>query len=97
MTTSEILSVCSLTIFSASLALSVLNLSYNLRSSRVNQAGRLHEAWWSKEMMETRDVVFGMCRELAPDEKPADELVAYCLRPLSTPEPARRAAFSRHR
>jgi hypothetical protein len=95
MTTSEILSVCSLIVFSMSLALSIWNFSYNLRSSRVTQTGRLHEAWWSKEMMETRNVVFGMCRSLAKDDTSADDLVAYYLRPLTTPEPECRAAFAR--
>ncbi len=95
MTTSEILSVCSIVVFSLSLALSIWNFSSNLRSSRVTQTGRLHEAWWSKEMMETRDTVFAMCRQLATDNRPADELVAYYLHPLTTPEPAGRAAFSR--
>jgi len=95
MTTSEILSVCSLIVFSMSLALSIWNFSYNLRSSRVTQTGRLHEAWWSKEMIETRNVVFGMCRSLAKDDTSADDLIAYYLRPLTTPEPAGRAAFAK--
>ena len=95
MTSAEILSVCSLTVFTLSLLLSIWNFAYTLRSSRVTQTERLHEVWWTREMIETRDEVYAMCRAFALDPTSADPLIEYYQHPLSTPEPPGRAAFSK--
>jgi len=95
MTTAEIISICSLAVFSFSLSLAVWNFAYNLRYSRVSLTERLHELWWSKDMMDTREEVYGLCREAAMDPAAVSSLGAYYRAPLVTPEPPRRAAFGK--
>jgi hypothetical protein len=95
MSTAEIVSICSLTVFSLSLSLSVWSFAYNLRSSRVTQTERLHEVWWTNEMVETRNEVFAMCRGMAGDDSAVKALVAYYKAPLTTAEPPGRAAFAK--
>jgi hypothetical protein len=89
------LQVCSLIVFSLSLTLSVWSFAYQFRSSRVGQTQRLHEAWWTLEMMQTRDVVYGLCRDLARDPSRHAKLVAYYESPLTEPEPPGRAEFGK--
>ncbi len=95
MTTAEIISVCSLSVFSLSLSLSVWNFTYNLRYSRVSLTERLHELWWSKDMVETREEVYALCRRAAAEPSGVSELAAYYRAPLTTPEPPGRAAFAK--
>ncbi len=95
MTTAEIVSLCSLAVFCLSLGLTVWNLVYQIRSSRVGQTGRLHEVWWSKEMMETREEVFVLCRDLALEGHGVDAIAAYYHTPLTAPEPPGRSAFGK--
>ena len=95
MTTAEIVSVASLCVFSMSLTLSAWTFAYQFRSSRVTQTERMHEVWWSDEMMTTRDQVFALRKTLLVDDSAVQALVAYYLAPLTTPEPPGRAAFSK--
>lgn len=95
MSTAEIVSLCSLAVFCFSLILTVWNLRYQIRSSQVAQTGRLHEVWWSNEMMETRDEVFALCKDLAEEGRQVEAIAAYYHAPLTTPEPAGRAAFGK--
>jgi hypothetical protein len=90
-----LLQACSLIIFSLSLTLSVWNYSFQFRSSRVNQTERLHETWWTTDMMRTRDVVYGLCREVATDPSRLAGLVAYYEAPLTTAEPPGRSEFNK--
>jgi hypothetical protein len=95
MKTAIILQACSLIIFSLSVTLSVWSFAYQFRSSRVTQTERLHEAWWTTEMMQTRDIVYGLCRDLAKDRSCLADLVAYYESPLTTAEPPGRSEFSK--
>jgi hypothetical protein len=88
------LQACSLIVFSLSLTLSVWSFAYQFRSSRVTQTQRLHESWWTIEMMQTRDIVYGLCRDLAKDPSRHAKLVAYYESPLTEPEPPGRAEFA---
>ncbi len=89
------LQACSLIVFSLSLSLSVWSFAYQFRSSRVTQTQRLHESWWTTEMMQTRDIVYGLCRDLAKDPSRHARLVAYYESPLTEPEPPGRAEFGK--
>lgn len=95
MTTAEIVSLCSLTVFCFSLVLTVWNLVYQIRSSRVTQTGRLHEVWWSREMMDTREEVFALCKDLGHEGHQVDAIATYYHAPLTAPEPPGRAAFGK--
>ncbi len=95
MTTAIVLQLCSIIIFSISLAVSVWSFAFQFRSSRVTHTERLHEAWWTAEMMQIRNVVYGLCRELARDPACVADLVAYYESPLSTPEPPGRPEFAK--
>jgi hypothetical protein len=86
---------CSLIVFSLSLTLSVWNFAYQFRSSRVAQTERLHETWWTIEMMQTRNIVFGLCRDLTKDPSRLASLVAYYESPLTTTEPPGRSEFAK--
>jgi hypothetical protein len=90
-----ILQACSLIVFSLSLSLSVWNVAFQFRSSRVTQTERLHETWWSAEMMRTRIIVYGLCRDMATDPARLSALVAYYDSPLTTTEPPGRTEFDR--
>jgi hypothetical protein len=89
------LQACSLIVFSLSLTLSVWNITYQFRSSRVSQTERLHETWWTPEMMKTRTIVYGLCRELAKHPSCLADLVAYYESPLTTAEPPGRTEFDK--
>lgn len=91
----DVVPLCSLAVFCLSLTLSVWSFAYTLRSSRVTQTERLHEVWWSQEMMATRNETYAMCRALARDPSALRELVTYFQSPLTTPEPPGRAAFAK--
>ena len=95
MTTAEIVSLCSLMVFCFSLVLTIWNLVYQIRSSRVSQTGRLHEVWWSKEMMDTREEVFALCKDLAHEGRQVDAIATYYHAPLTAPEPPGRTAFGK--
>ena len=95
MTTAEIISTCSLTVFQASLTVAIWNYTYNLRYTRVSLTERLHELWWSKDMMETREEVYALCKQAAADPSGTYALAAYYRAPLVTSEPPGRAAFAK--
>ena len=95
MTTAEIISTCSLTVFSLSLTVAIWNYTYNLRYTRVSLTERLHELWWSKDMMETREEVYALCKQAAADPSGTYALAAYYRAPLVTSEPPGRAAFAK--
>ena len=94
MKTAIFLQCCSLIIFSLSVTLSVWSFAYQFRSSRVTQTERLHETWWTTEMMHTRDIVYGLCRDLKKDPSCLAHLVAYYESPLTTTEPPGRSEFA---
>jgi hypothetical protein len=77
------------------LILSVWNFAFKFRSSRVTLTERLHETWWTPEMMQTRNIVFGLCRDMAKDPSCLDALVAYYESPLTIPEPPGRTEFDK--
>jgi hypothetical protein len=95
MKTAIILQACSVIIFSISVTLSLWSFSYQFRASRVTQTERLHETWWTTEMMHTRDVVYGLCRDLSRDPSCLAALVAYYESPLISTEPPGRSEFAR--
>jgi len=95
MKTAIFLQSCSLIIFSLSVALSVWSFAYQFRSSRVTQTERLHEFWWTADMMQTRDVVYGLCRDYEKDPACLASLVAYYESPLTTIEPPGRSEFAK--
>jgi hypothetical protein len=95
MKTAIYLQCCSLIIFSLSVTISVWSFSYHFRSSRVTQTERLHETWWTAEMMQTRNIVYGLCRDLAKDKSCLAHLVAYYESPLTTTEPPGRSEFAK--
>lgn len=95
MTTAEIVSLCSLAVFCFSLFITVWNLASQTRASRVAQTGRLHEVWWSREMMDTREEVFALCKDLAHEGHQVDAIAAYYHAPLTAPEPPGRTAFGK--
>jgi hypothetical protein len=95
MPTAVIVSICSLAVFCCSLLLTIWNLVYQIRSSRVAQTGRLHEVWWSKEMMDTREEVFALCKDLVKEGSQVDAIATYYLAPFSAPEPPGRTAFGK--
>jgi hypothetical protein len=95
MTTAEIISISSLTVFSLSLTLAIWNYAYNLRYTRVSLTERLHELWWSKDMMETREEVYALCKQAASNRSEMSALAAYYRAPLVTPDPPGRAAFAK--
>ncbi len=95
MSTAETVSLCSLAVFCFSLILTIWNLVHQIRSSRVTRTGRLHEVWWSREMLETREEVFALCKDLAHEGHQVDALAAYYHAPLTAPEPPGRTAFGK--
>jgi len=95
MTTDQIVSLCSLAVFCCSLVLTVWNLSYQIHSSRVTQTGRLHEVWWSKEMLDIREEVFALCKDLAHEGRQVEAIATYYHTPLTAPEPPGRTAFGK--
>ena len=95
MTLGEIISLCSLSIFSLSLSLSAWTFFQQRRTSGRAQAARLHELWWSDDMMAVRDKVFALCRDHARGGPTAAALVAYYEHPLEQAEPPGRAAFAK--
>lgn len=95
MTKAEIISLCSLSIFSLSLSLSFWTFFQQRRMAGRAQATRLHELWWSDDMMAVRDKVYALCRDHAHGGPAAAALVAYYEHPLEAPEPPGRAAFAK--
>lgn len=95
MKTAIFLQACSLIVFSLSLTLSVWSFTFQFRSSRVTQTERLHETWWTTEMMQTRNTVYGICRDVGKDPSRLAALVAYYESPLTTTEPPGRTEFDR--
>ena len=95
MKTAIILQACSVIIFSISVTLSLWSFAFQFRSSRVTQTERLHETWWTAEMLKTRNVVYSLCRDMAKDPTRLAELVAYYESPLTMVEPPGRSEFDR--
>ncbi len=95
MTFAEIISLPSLSIFSLSLSLSFWTFFQQRRMSGRAQATRLHEVWWSDDMVAVRDRVYSLCRDQAHGGPAAAALVSYYVRPLEEPEPPGRAAFAK--
>lgn len=95
MTQSEAIQLCSLGVFSLSLSLSIWTYFQNTRSSRIMQTARLHESWWTPDMMDTRNKVFAICKDHAQDGLIARALVDYYQTPLTLETPAGYGPFAK--
>lgn len=95
MTLAEKLSLCSVTIFSISLTFSIWTFIRTTRQARHAQAARLHESWWTDDMMKVRDQVYALCRDQAQNGSAAALLIGYYGASLQSAEPPGRAAFSK--
>ena len=95
MTVAETISICSLSMICLSFGLTVQTYVQQTRSSRVAQTERLHEVWWSSDMMETREIVYALRKDPSREFAHVEAIAAYYHSPLTEPDPPGRAAFSK--
>jgi hypothetical protein len=93
MTTSEIVSICSISILLMTFSLSFWTFRTTTMAARVAQTQRMHELWWSEDMTRARNEVFALCRQMALGSGEVQAMIDYYVDPIQKPEPPCRASF----